>query len=105
MKKFIVATFLIAIAILVFVSRGYCAEDWSQYESGRDNIRLDGYHGQPGYIAFTDGDGTIEGYLFASGNKLLWVSPNAFSTAFGSSQVTEASYANRLSTVAVNYPY
>lgn len=51
------------------------AADWSQYESGRNNIRLDGYQGQPGYIAFTDGSGNTLGYVFMStGSGLVWKS-------------------------------
>jgi len=44
------------------------AADWSQYESGRNNIRLDGYDDQPGYIAFTDGSGNTTGYLWYDEN-------------------------------------
>ncbi len=74
MKKNIVIALLVAVAILALATRSFSA-DWSQYESGRDNIRLDGYQGQPGYIAFTDGNGTLRGYLYASANhKLIWVS-------------------------------
>ena len=80
-KIFIAISFL-AIAILALASQAL-AVDWSQYESGRDNIRLDGYQTQPGYIAFTNGDGTVLGYLFASTQvsdgsyHLYWVSSGA----------------------------
>jgi hypothetical protein len=77
MKKFIVITFFMAIAILALASQCY-AVDWSQYESGRDNIRLDGYQGQPGYIAFTDGNGTTLGYMWmGANNKIKWCSKAA----------------------------
>jgi hypothetical protein len=60
MKKIIVLALLLG---MVAVSSVF-ATDWSQYESGRDNIRLDGYQGQPGYIAFTDGNGIVRGYVY-----------------------------------------
>ena len=62
MKKLIFT--LLAIAVTAITVSPALAVDWSQYESGRDNIRLDGYQGQPGYIAFTDGNGTVLGYLW-----------------------------------------
>jgi len=61
MKKIIVLTLLMA---LCFTPLVYSATNWSKFESGRNNIRLDGYDGQPGYIAFTDGSGTVTGYLW-----------------------------------------
>jgi hypothetical protein len=66
---------LIALSLLIMfiISPVLAAEDWSQYESGRDNIRLDGYHSQPGYISFADGNGVVRGYLFADSNgRLRW---------------------------------
>lgn len=60
MRKIIVLALLMVFVMPPVVF----AVDWSQYESGRDNIRLDGYQGQPGYIAFTDGSGTVTGYLW-----------------------------------------
>lgn len=62
-NKIFIAVSFMAIAILALASQAF-AVDWSQYESGRDNIRLDGYQGQPGYIAFTDGSGTTVGYIW-----------------------------------------
>lgn len=60
MRKIIVFTLLLMfLAVPVFA-----ATDWSDFESGRNNVRLDGYDGQPGYIAFTDGSGTVTGYLW-----------------------------------------
>lgn len=74
MKKIVFA--LLIMFALVFVSDVY-ALDWTQYESGRNNIRLDGYQGQPGYVSFTDGNGTVLGYLWmSSGSGLVWASNN-----------------------------
>jgi hypothetical protein len=66
-NKYLIAL-LISVAILasLYLANIGVAADWSQYESGRDNIRLDGYQGQPGYIAFTDGHGTVKGYIWWS---------------------------------------
>lgn len=103
-KLFIIASFL-AIAILALASQAFAAEDWSQYESGRDNIRLDGYHGQPGYIAFTDGDGNIAGYLYMSRDptsgviQLIILSPGAFSTGkLGTQSLEDSDYLNIVTT-------
>ena len=67
---------LLLIGIFIF---GNCyAADWSQYESGRNNIRLDGDQGQPGYISFTDGSGTVLGYIWMSSDStLVWCSAGA----------------------------
>ena len=62
MKKIAIFTLL----LLAISFSGYATTDWNEFESGRNNIRLDGYQGQPGYISFTDGDGKVLGYLFAS---------------------------------------
>ncbi len=60
MRKIIVLTLLLTfLAIPVFA-----AADWSDFESGRNNVRLDGYDGQPGYIEFQDGSGNTTGYLW-----------------------------------------
>jgi O-antigen ligase len=49
------------------------AVDWSQYESGRNNIRLEGYQTQPGYAAFYDENEALVGYLYAhSDGNLYW---------------------------------
>lgn len=60
--------FVITLLFMLIVSIGYAA-DWSKYESGRNNIRLEGYQGQPGYIAFYDSDGSVAGYLWWSKNR------------------------------------
>ena len=106
MRKIVLIAFLItAIAILALASQCYAAEDWSQYESGRNNIRLDGYAGQPGYIAFTDGDGNIAGYLYASRDpttglvQLLFLTPGAFSSGgLGSQSLEDATYTDVVTT-------
>ena len=61
MKKIVV---LLLIGTFCFAGLAYGAADWSQYESGTNNVRVDGYQGQPGYIAFTDGNGTVVGYIW-----------------------------------------
>ena len=69
-KKLVI---LLLLLMMIFVgSNVYSATDWSQFESNRNNIGLDGFDGQPGYIKFTDGDGTTIGYLYASSNSLYW---------------------------------
>jgi hypothetical protein len=97
-----------ATAILALASQSIAAEDWSQYESGRDNIRLDGYQGQPGYIAFYDGNGNVIGYLYASEGRLFWVTPGSFTansgSAFGTDRVDDASHASRLDGTKVDNP-
>ena len=60
MKKIVV---LLLIGTFCFCGISYGA-NWAKYESGTNNIRLDGYQGQPGYIAFTDGNGTVLGYIW-----------------------------------------
>jgi len=60
MKKIVV---LLLIGTFCFAGLAYGA-DWSKYESGTNNVRVDGYQGQPGYIAFTDGNGTVLGYIW-----------------------------------------
>lgn len=67
MKRIIVLALLMS---MVLVSSALAA-DWSQYESGRNSIRLDGYDGQTGYIKFMDGNGNINGYLWISSNGLV----------------------------------
>ena len=73
MKKFLFALFS---ALIIFFIPGKAeAVDWSQYESIRGNIRLEGYQSMPGYIAFGDGDGNILGYVWMSpGKGLVWCS-------------------------------
>ena len=70
---------LLGVSILLFgiISMANAA-DWSKYDTGFDNVRVDGYGGQPGYIAFTNGSGTIVGYLYMStDNKLYFVTDGA----------------------------
>lgn len=105
MRKIVLTFLCIAVAILALAPQVLAAEDWSQYESGRNNIRLDGYHGQPGYISFTDGDGNIAGYLYASRDpttglvQLLFVTPGAFSTGgLGSQSLEDATYTGVITT-------
>ena len=75
MRKIFVFTLLL---MFVFASTVFAA-DWSKYESGRNNIRLDGYDGQPGYVEFTDGDGTTLAYLWYSETleRIVWCSDDA----------------------------
>jgi len=68
MKKVIILTLLLVFGI---ASVGYSATNWSKFESGTNNIRVDGYQGQPGYIAFTDGNGTILGYIWMNSSGEL----------------------------------
>src|SRR3990167_3826844 len=71
MKKSIFS--LLGGCILVFGSVSLArAADWSKYDTGHANIRVDGYAGQPGYVAFKNGLGTITGYLFMSENSKLY---------------------------------
>lgn len=75
MGKIIVFALLLA---MVLLPASVYAADWSEYESGRNNIRLDGYKSMPGYIVFYDGDGNIQGYIWMSPDRgLLWCSPGA----------------------------
>ncbi len=66
MKKIIALLVLMALCVTPVM-----AADWSKYESGRNNIRLDGYDSQPGYIEFTDGNGTTLGYIWMSAGGYL----------------------------------
>jgi len=73
MKKIIFTLFLM-IAVALIASTSFAA-DWSRYESGRNNVRVDGYDSQPGYISFTDGNGTVLGYIWMSPDRgLVWAS-------------------------------
>lgn len=67
MRKIVIFTLL----LVGLLSLNVYAFDWRQAESGRYNIRLEGYKGQPGYIAFEDSS-SHQGVLFAHGNKLYW---------------------------------
>lgn len=63
-KSIILALLVIALGVCFVAPDVHAATDWSQFESGRSNIRLDGFQGQQGYIEFQDGSGTITGYLW-----------------------------------------
>lgn len=78
MKKLIVLTLLMLIAMPVFA-----ATDWDEFESGRDNIRLDGYQGQPGYIQFADGSGTNTAIIYwnATAGEFYALTPDERDTA------------------------
>ena len=98
MKKMIILVLLVFVVAVVSI---FAAEDWSQYESGRDNIRLDGYNSQPGYIAFADGAGTVRGYMFTSTDyNLYYVTTGKITlkdTRLNSAAVSP--YATRITTV------
>ncbi len=82
MRKIVFALSFTALLLIGFSGVSHSAMDWSKFESGRDNIRLDGYKSQPGYISFTDGDGTVIGYVFGSSDgKLYWQSKTAGTVA------------------------
>ena len=72
MKKFFILGVFLTCALIIgpFI----IGDDWSRYDTGYGNIRLDGYKSQPGYVAFTDGNGTIIGYLWAHAatGRLYW---------------------------------
>lgn len=73
MRKYSVVTLSIMIALFIssLVLSNANAFDWRQAESGRYNIKLEGYQGQPGYVSFQD-SGAHQGLLFAHDNKLYW---------------------------------
>lgn len=77
MKK----TMFFALLIMAIAVTSLYAVDWSQYESGRNNIRLDGYQSQPGYIAFTGGDGVVRGYLYMNAQGELMYIPRVVNGA------------------------
>lgn len=68
MRKFILALF-IAVAFVPLAR----ATDWSRYDSKFDNLYITGYKTQPGYVAFQDKAGNVQGYLFVHDNgELYW---------------------------------
>jgi len=75
MRKIIVFTLL-----LMFVAMPvFAGTDWEKFESGGGAaLRLTGYQGQPAYIEFQDGDGTILGYLYwnETANKVYVITPD-----------------------------
>jgi len=74
MKRMFISVLLMVVLVLCFGSN-VLALDWSVYSSNRNNIRLDGYDSQPGYIAFTGGDGVTRGYLFMNEEGRLHILP------------------------------
>ena len=83
MKRIVTITVVLMVAAVSVLFLAYAAENWRNYESNRNNIQLDGYLSQPGYIAFTDGNGTVIGYLYActdeDANGILYWAPGAIS--------------------------
>ena len=81
MKKIVV---LLLIGTFCFAGIAFGA-NWSKYESGTNNVRVDGYQGQPGYIAFEDGNGTVKGYLYfnETAGELYWVTPDGLAMTSG----------------------
>jgi len=64
-----------ALLIVCFLPLTAQAADWSQFESIRNNVRVEGYHSMPGYIAFGDGDGSVYAIMWMSpGKGLVWCS-------------------------------
>jgi len=75
MKKVIILTLLLVFGI---ASVGYSATDWSKFENKGNALALEGYQGQPGYIRFYDGSGTLTGYFWISKTKgPMWCTPGA----------------------------
>lgn len=65
-KRFLVFTLLVVFLAAPMLH----AADWSDYESGRNNINLQGYQGQTGYIRFEDGNGNTTGYFWIGADGL-----------------------------------
>jgi len=82
MKKVIILTLLLVFGI---ASVGYCATNWSKFENKGNNLAVQGYQGQPGYIAFEDGNGTVKGYLYfnETAGELYWVTPDGLAMTSG----------------------
>ena len=79
MKKTIFT--LLGICILVFaVVKLASAADWSRYDTGHASIRLEGYQTQPGYVAFYNESGVVEGYLYAHSDGYLYWTRASFTT-------------------------
>jgi len=80
MKKFIIFTFLMLLA-----TPSFAATNWSKFENRGNNLHLEGYQSQPGYIAFEDGDGNIMGYLYynEAAGEPYWVSPDGLALSTG----------------------
>ena len=93
MKKIVTITVVLMVAAASVLFLAYAAENWRNYESNRNNIQLDGYLSQPGYIAFTDGDGNVIGYLYACtdgfpNGRLYWAGAGIANTTQIGSQST-----------------
>ena len=71
MRKIALSISLLLLVGIFSTALVYAEFDWRQAESGRYNIRLEGFQGQPGYIAFVD-DNTHVGVLFAHGTDLYF---------------------------------
>ena len=69
-RSFLFITILVIglFSLTLFDAYGF---DWRQAESGRYNITLEGYKGQPGYVSFQD-SGSHQGVLFAHDKRLYW---------------------------------
>ena len=73
MKKLVFALLVIFVFCLSPVIAD--AADWSQFESIRNNVRVEGYQSMPGYMAFGDGDGNVYAIMWMSpGVGLVWCS-------------------------------
>lgn len=68
MKRILCLALVLTVAIISF---SY-AFNWRDSESGRSNIKLEGWLNQPGYIVFEDGNGNLEGRLWAHEGKLYF---------------------------------
>lgn len=82
MKKIIVLVLLMVFGIATI---GYCATNWSKFENKGNNLAVEGYQGQPGYIAFYDGNGNVKGYLYFNerAGELFWVTPDGLAMSTG----------------------
>ena len=89
MMKCIVLAILLGLAL---TPAAFSATDWSDFESGRGSTRIDGYQGQPGYMAFTDGDGSVGGYIYWNdvADELYVVTAAAFDTTTALGDSTSA---------------
>ena len=79
MKKYLFT--LLGICILVAgIVKLAGAADWSRYDTGHASIRLEGYQTQPGYVAFYNESGVVEGYLYAHSDGYLYWTRASFTT-------------------------
>lgn len=63
---------LLGICAVVFSTVLSHAADWSKYDTGMTSLRVTGYQGQAGYIAFYDGENVLVGILWAHDNQNLY---------------------------------